>query len=79
MGYSRQFELFKKQTADQNEITARSSSVTIILKLEDQFEELSEDRSAVATEILNSKLLDAILTEYEPFYGVILLAINLFL
>ncbi len=68
-GYGRQIDLFKSKLPTSNEIAARSSSVTLILKLEDQFTDLEDERSLVSTRILNSKLLDTILTDYESQVG----------
>lgn len=70
IGYIWQFRSFRTQIQTQNEIAGRTSSVTVILKLEDQFEKLSGARSAVAKRILDSKLLDAdAITNYQTQIG----------
>jgi hypothetical protein len=70
-GYYFQLRSFDRQIKTQNDIARKANNVTVILKLEDQFNALNVQRSSTAKKIISSGLLldDKPISNYQSQVG----------
>jgi hypothetical protein len=69
--YLYQFKLFKKQMKEQNDVAIKASSFSIILKKEEEFDNIHflKIRKELASKIITEKLLDKESFDYKNVIG----------